>query len=167
MGRIIALALVLLFTAAACGVDDATDSAPTGVDSTVASTTTVTGPGNDDPVAGVVDLTDQILVSTDANCASYAGEYVSMITDVSSGNQFEGSLTISTTGDTCVFDANQIPNHDTGEGGDFRTPIGEIDASPGDHGLAGAGGEPDCPRFPGQRCHAERGDLGGLSGRLL
>ncbi|KAG1647811.1 putative enoyl-CoA hydratase/isomerase YngF [Nymphon striatum] len=79
--------------------------------------------------SGPIDITGITLVSTEASCDSYVGSYTSMITDTTNGSQFEGMLTISTDGNTCTFSSNQIPNHDTGEGSNFRSDIAEVDAN--------------------------------------
>ena len=78
---------------------------------------------------GPVDITNATLVSTAASCESYVGTYTSMITDTTTGTDFAGMLTISTDGSTCAFSTNQIPNHDTGEGSNFRSDIAEVDAT--------------------------------------
>ncbi len=37
-----------------------------------------------------------------------------MVTDVQTGNDFEGELEISADGTECTLISNQIPNHDVG-----------------------------------------------------
>ena len=115
--------LGMVAVVAACGsADDGSvplDSAVSG--STAAITATLEG-------VDAVNLTDQVLTSTDPSCASYAGSYTSMITDLASGQDFEGMFTISAGDGTCSFATNQIPNHDTGENVGFRDTISENDA---------------------------------------
>lgn len=75
------------------------------------------------------DLTNQTLTSNNPNCESYVGSFASRITDESTGNEFNGSLTISTRGTSCAFETNQIPNHNTGAGSRFATDIDEVNAT--------------------------------------
>jgi len=75
-------------------------------------------------VGTVVDLTDLILDSTNSDCASYAQTYRSTATDVGNNERFTGELTISVSGDECVFNSNAIPNHDFNDGGNtFRHQV--------------------------------------------
>ena len=73
-----------------------------------------------------VDITNVELMSTDANCVSYVGAYTSMVTDVQTGNEFQGELTISADTNTCTLVSNQIPNHDIGIGATFADEVGEV-----------------------------------------
>ena len=82
-----------------------------------------------DTHAGQADITGLVLSSTNPDCEAYVGTYSSMITDVSTNREFDGSLTISSDGSTCTFQSNQIPNHDAGEGSNFATPIDEVSAT--------------------------------------
>ncbi len=114
--------------------NNGTATVPATEAATASETTETTEPAVTEPAMtqsatvenGVVDITDQVLVSTDANCAAYVGSYSSMITDVSTGTEFDGSFTVSESGDTCTFVSNQIPNHDAGEGSRFATDIAEV-----------------------------------------
>lgn len=144
--RVAVLLVAVSLVAAACGGDDddAAESSATTADQTTVSTSVPAAESETDDSAespdtteasepvesdGVVDLTGQILTATEADCAFYSGDYTSMITDIPSGQDFEGMFAISTAGDTCVFDTNQIPNHNTGENSNFATPVDEVDAT--------------------------------------
>ena len=111
-----ALIAVAAVAAAACGDEDS----PIAEDE----------PGDEPaaPVDATIDLTDQVLSSTDPDCAAYVGSYTSMITDFASSQDFEGMFTISVTGDACRFETNQIPNHDTGIDSGFVQTMSENDA---------------------------------------
>ena len=120
--RLLVILGVMAFVAAACGSDDGSVSVDSAVSASPAATMAV------EDGADAVDLTDQVLSSTDPSCASYAGSYTSMITDLASGQDFEGMFTISAGNGTCSFATNQIPNHDTGENAGFRDTMSENDA---------------------------------------
>lgn len=60
------------------------------------------------------DLTDAVLEAQATDCAAYAGSYHSSVKDLGHNKAFEGDLTITAERDTCVFELNQIPNHDFG-----------------------------------------------------
>lgn len=79
--------------------------------------------GSDEPV----DLTDLILTDRSANCADYAGDYVSSVQDVSRNLSFDGNLSISVDNGLCTFTSNNIPNHDMGSGGAFATAVAAVD----------------------------------------
>ena len=81
-------------------------------------------PGNDN--AGPLDITDLILDNRNGNCADYAGDYVSQVSDVSRSLSFDGNLSISVDNGKCTFTSNNIPNHDMGQGGAFATPVAEV-----------------------------------------
>lgn len=76
---------------------------------------------------GPIDLTDIILSNRSANCAEYAGEYISSVEDASRNISFEGNLEISVDNGVCTFSSNNIPNHDIGVGGNFATPVAEVE----------------------------------------
>ncbi|WKE66205.1 YHYH protein [Gallaecimonas kandeliae] len=68
------------------------------------------------PASGPVDLTNAILTSRDADCASYAGSYTAHVQDFHRSLDFTASLTISADADKCHFATNVIPNHDFDDG---------------------------------------------------
>lgn len=74
-----------------------------------------------------LDITDIILSNRSANCAEYAGEYVSNVADVNRSLTFEGNTVISVEEQSCTFTSNGIPNHDFGEGGSFATPVSAVE----------------------------------------
>ena len=76
--------------------------------------------------AEIIDLTALILTQRSENCADYAGNYISSVSDVSRALSFEGNLGISVDNGKCSFSSNNIPNHDMGEGGAFATPVSEV-----------------------------------------
>ena len=63
-----------------------------------------------------LDITDVILTSRSANCSAYLESYQSSVLDVNNSNVFNGELTISLSGEHCVFQTNNIPNHDFNDG---------------------------------------------------
>ena len=71
------------------------------------------------------DITNALASNRSGDCGMYINTYWSNVTDLVSGNPFSGLVTISVSGDKCVFNTNAIPNHDMGENGDFATPISE------------------------------------------
>ena len=89
--------------------------------------TTLTG-GNDSGDA--TDITDVELTARDGSCADYVGTYESSVTDVQRGIAFTGNLTISSSGNTCSFSSDDIPNHDFNQSpGNFATPVAEVSKS--------------------------------------
>ncbi|MEM6785316.1 MAG: YHYH protein [Bacteroidota bacterium] len=70
-----------------------------------------------------LDITDAVLTSQNANCASYVEAYRADATDLAEGRSFEGALTIETDGATCTFSSNAIPNHDFNDAGSFATRV--------------------------------------------
>lgn len=74
------------------------------------------------------DITDTVLTETSTDCSDYAGTYTSSVADVNNGTNFEGSMTVSTSGSECVFSTNSIPNHDFNDGSaSFATDVAEVD----------------------------------------
>lgn len=84
--------------------------------------------GTDEP-GDTLDLTDLILTDRSGNCAEYAGDYISSVSDVSRSLNFDGNLTISVDNSVCTFTSNNIPNHDMGQGGAFATPVAAVSNS--------------------------------------
>jgi len=133
LARRLVVLMIVALVAAACGSDSESEAGETttttSVDSGDASTDTTVATAADPGGDGPIDLTDQVLTSTDGNCASYAGSYTSMITDFASGQDFEGMFTISVSDGTCGFQTNQIPNHDTGIDAGFVQTMAAVDAN--------------------------------------
>lgn len=80
-------------------------------------------------IGDAIDITDVELVSTEASCASYVGEYTSMVTDVQTGTDFEGQLEVTTDDGQCTLQSNQIPNHDMGADARFANEVGEVSSA--------------------------------------
>ena len=59
-----------------------------------------------------VDITGVTLTSQSTNCTDYANSFTSLANDVGNNAAFSGSLQISVTNGSCVFETNAIPNHD-------------------------------------------------------
>ena len=64
-----------------------------------------------------IDITNATLVNRSANCADYVESYQSTVLDVNNSTIFNGDLTVSLVFDKCVFETNNIPNHDFNDGG--------------------------------------------------
>jgi arylsulfatase A-like enzyme len=63
-----------------------------------------------------IDITNAVLTNRSANCSDYLERYQSSVLDVNNSTVFNGELTISLSGDLCVFQTNNIPNHDFNDG---------------------------------------------------
>jgi len=61
------------------------------------------------------DLTNSVLTSRAADCAAHTGTYHSIVEDLVTNTITNGELTIEASPDQCVFQVNQIPNHDFGQ----------------------------------------------------
>lgn len=81
------------------------------------STTTTTTTSN------LVDITDAIFTSKDADCTTYVDGYYSNVIDAQSAEAFTGDVTISTSGGECSLQSNGIPNHDFNVNGSFANPV--------------------------------------------
>lgn len=73
----------------------------------------IRGEGSDSPI----DITNATLSSRNANCADYVQRYQSTVLDVNNSQIFNGDLTISLVNGKCIFQTNNIPNHDFNDGG--------------------------------------------------
>ncbi|GLX78682.1 hypothetical protein tinsulaeT_20220 [Thalassotalea insulae] len=95
-----------------------------GVDNTTTtsgSTTTDTQTTGD-----AIDITDAILTEQNGSCEYYVGSYYSNVEDVQRNVGFNGDVVISVSGDKCVFDVNEIPNHDFNDASaSFATNVAE------------------------------------------
>ena len=63
-----------------------------------------------------IDITNAILTARSANCSDYLESYQSSVLDVNNGTVFNGELMISLSGEQCIFQTNNIPNHDFNDG---------------------------------------------------
>lgn len=74
------------------------------------------------------DITNQLLTSRAASCADYVGEYESNVTDVGRGIGFEGEFEVEVENGECVFESNDIPNHDFNDGNaNFANNAAEVE----------------------------------------
>jgi len=106
------LAAALTLSGTACG--DASDPAPQ-VDAS---------PG------GAQDISDVVFVERDADCASYANQYVSFSTNIQKNTDVEGHVEITVSDTACELSSNSIPNHDfNDESARFATDVAEINRS--------------------------------------
>lgn len=119
--------LALLFPLTAClpesddDDDDSDDNTPEELQDDSGSA----GSGVED---SVVDITDELFTNRSASCADYVGEYESNVTDVGRGIGFEGEFEVEVENDECIFESNDIPNHDFNDGNaNFATNVAEID----------------------------------------
>ena len=63
-----------------------------------------------------IDITNSLLTNRSGNCADYVESYQSSVMDVNNSSVFNGSLQISVANGKCVFQTNNIPNHDFNDG---------------------------------------------------
>jgi len=63
-----------------------------------------------------IDITNAIFVNRSANCADYVEHYQSNVFDVNNSALFDGDLVISVLNEHCIFQTNNIPNHDFNDG---------------------------------------------------
>lgn len=76
----------------------------------------------------VVDITNMLLTNRSTSCANYVGEYESNVTDVNRSIGFMGEFEVTVENNQCVFESNDIPNHDFNDGNaQFATNVAEID----------------------------------------
>lgn len=67
--------------------------------------------------ASAIDITNAIFVNRSGNCADYVEHYQSNVFDVNNSVLFDGDLVISVVNNKCIFQTNNIPNHDFNDGG--------------------------------------------------
>ncbi len=60
-----------------------------------------------------LDITDTVLTSTESSCADHVGTYISKPNETQT-RPVEGKLTVSVKDEICLFESNQIPNHEPG-----------------------------------------------------
>jgi len=72
------------------------------------------------------DITNALATNRSGDCTTYANTYTSNVTDLTSGRDFSGAVTITVSGTKCVISSNGIPNHDMGEGVSFPNQISEV-----------------------------------------
>lgn len=63
-----------------------------------------------------IDITDAVLTKRSGNCADYVESYESTVTDVNRSLGFNGDLTITVSNGKCIFNTNNIPNHNFNDG---------------------------------------------------
>ncbi len=73
----------------------------------------IRGEGDDSPI----DITNATFSNRNANCAEYVERYQSTVLDVNNSQIFNGDLSISLVNGKCIFQTNNIPNHDFNDGG--------------------------------------------------
>jgi len=83
---------------------------PSGVTEMTATRTII------DDDSGSTDITNAILSSRSGSCADYANQYTSNVNDVKRSLAFSGDFTLSVANNKCVFQTNEIPNHDFNNG---------------------------------------------------
>lgn len=62
------------------------------------------------------DITGKTFVNRSSNCADYAASYKSAVKDVHNNSNFAGALTVTVSGDKCIFHSNAIPHHHFNDG---------------------------------------------------
>jgi len=72
------------------------------------------------------DITNALATSRSGDCTTYANTYTSNVTDLNTGRNFSGDVSIIVSGSKCVFWSNGIPNHDMGEGTSFPNTISRV-----------------------------------------
>ena len=81
-------------------------------------------------IEGSIDITDAVLTNQSADCSDYMDAYYANATDIKRDLAFEGNLTISVEGGSCIFSTNSIPNHDfNDENAMFATNVSEVSSS--------------------------------------
>lgn len=101
--------LFIAFTAfAACDGNEALDNNATA--------------GQEAPAGGVTDISNRALSSLNPDCAAYRNRYVSRASDASTGQRYQGELTITLSPSRCIFASNSIPNHSL-DGRGFANPL--------------------------------------------
>lgn len=75
------------------------------------------------PALAHEDITDAILTDRSATCVAYADTYSAQVTDVQRRRDFDASLSITVSGNTCEIVSNAVPNHDFNATGRFATPF--------------------------------------------
>jgi len=63
-----------------------------------------------------IDITNATLINRNANCADYVESYQSSVLDINNSQVFNGDLTITLNNNKCIFQTNNIPNHDFNDG---------------------------------------------------
>lgn len=72
-----------------------------------------------------IGITNAHLTNGSGNCSDYVESYTSDVLDVHENTSFSGDLTITVSGNTCVFNTNAIPNHDFNDGTGFPNKVSE------------------------------------------
>ena len=108
VSRYIGLLLIALTAFAACDGNEAAQSNATA--------------GQTVPEGGVTDISNRALSSLNPDCAAYRNRYVSRASDASTGQTYQGELTITLSPSSCIFASNSIPNHSL-DGRRFANPL--------------------------------------------
>lgn len=66
--------------------------------------------------SGAIDITNATFINRSGNCADYVESYQSTVMDVNNSALFGGDLSISLVNEKCIFQTNNIPNHDFNDG---------------------------------------------------
>lgn len=75
--------------------------------------------------ASAHDITNVLLTGRMPNCAEYVSNNTSQVNDVQNRTSYQGSVTITVIGETCMIQSNAVPNHDFNAKGRFRDQIRE------------------------------------------
>lgn len=116
------------------GIDEATNLLPgdAAIQATASELAEVAAsirlPLDEQPGNEVTDITDAIFDSLDTNCASFVSRRSSAVLDVFHDRAYMGDLVISVENGKCVFETNDIPNHDFNDGAfDFANAVSSQD----------------------------------------
>ena len=95
-----------------CGDDEDIPVAP---ETSANSTTEKNSPDSENttvsdtsPFSTGGDITNAMALSRSGDCTTYANSYFSNVTDLTTGTNFSGDLTISVSGSKCIFSSNGI-----------------------------------------------------------
>lgn len=72
-----------------------------------------------DNIRSIINISGVKFSDTSALCTNYVDEYRAGAKDIGEGTDFVASLQITSTGSTCTFTSNSIPNHDFNDGAGF------------------------------------------------
>ncbi len=73
-----------------------------------------------------INITNAIFSNTNVSCATYIGEYVAEVTDVSNDEVFTARVNITSENDECTIYSNGLPNHDFAVNGSFASKTSEV-----------------------------------------
>ena len=81
------------------------------------------------PTYQTVDITDSFFTTQSANCTDYVNAYSATAQDQATNTVWNGSLKITTDGQTCTFTSNAVPNHSFNDGRPFPNAFAEQNLS--------------------------------------